>query len=104
MNSQLTFLFFTYFYHNELWPYYQKDTNQFTLNQKTLWNVALCIFEAFIQILLNMNHALDQTFQTALYEANLDDSTDSNNFSVRGYLPLIQKHSITHMHGLAVYV
>ena len=51
-----------------------------------------------------MNHALDQTFQTALYEANLDDSTDSNNFSVRGYLPLIQKHSITHMHGLAVYV
>ena len=34
----------------------------------------------------------------------LDDSIDSGNFSVRGYLPLIRKDSITHMHGLAVYV
>ena len=40
----------------------------------------------------------------ALCETNLDDSIDSDNFSVRGYLPLIQKDSITHMHGLAVYV
>ena len=37
-------------------------------------------------------------------ETNLDDSIDSDNFSVRGYLPLIQKDSRTHMHGLAVYV
>ena len=35
---------------------------------------------------------------------NLDDSIDSGNFSVRGYLPLIRKDSITHMHGLVVYV
>ena len=34
----------------------------------------------------------------------MDDSVDSGNFSVRGYLPLIRKNSITHMHGLAVYV
>ena len=40
----------------------------------------------------------------ALCEKNLDDSTDSGNFSVRGYLPLIRKDSSTHMHGLAVYV
>ena len=40
----------------------------------------------------------------ALCETNLDDSTDSGNFSVRGYLPLIWKDSSTHMHGLAVYV
>ena len=39
-----------------------------------------------------------------LCETNLDDSTDSDNFSVRGYLPLIRKDSSTHMHGLAVYV
>ena len=39
-----------------------------------------------------------------LCETNLDDSIDSGNFSVRGYLPLIRKYSITHMHGLAVYV
>ena len=36
-------------------------------------------------------------------ETNFDDSIDSGNFSVRGYLPLIQNDSITHMHGLAVY-
>ena len=40
----------------------------------------------------------------ALCETDLDDSIDSDNFSVRGYLPLIQKDSSTHMHGLAVYV
>ena len=40
----------------------------------------------------------------ALCEINLDDSIDSGNFSVRGYLPLIQKDFSTHMHGLAVYV
>ena len=33
---------------------------------------------------------------------NLDDSIDSGNFSVRNYLPLIQKDSSTHMHGLTV--
>ena len=37
-------------------------------------------------------------------ETNLDDSIDSGNFSTRVYLPLIQKDSSTHMHGLAVYV
>ena len=40
----------------------------------------------------------------ALYETNLDDSIDSGNFSVGGYLPLIRKDSSTHMHGLAVYL
>ena len=40
----------------------------------------------------------------ALCEANLDDSIHSGNFSVKGYLPLIQKDSSTHVHGLAVYV
>ena len=40
----------------------------------------------------------------ALCETNLDNSVDSGNFSVMGYLPLIQKNSITYMHGLAVYL
>ena len=40
----------------------------------------------------------------ALCETKLDDSTDSGNFSVRGYLPLIWKDSSTYMHDLAVYV
>ena len=40
----------------------------------------------------------------ALCQTNLDDSIDSGNFSVRGYLPLIRKDCSTHMHGLAVNV
>ena len=40
----------------------------------------------------------------ALCNTNLDDSFDSGNFSVRVYLSLIQKDSITHMHGLVVYL
>ena len=35
----------------------------------------------------------------ALCETNLDDSIDSGNFSVRGYLPLICKDSSTDMHS-----
>ena len=37
-------------------------------------------------------------------ETNLDDSIDSGSFPVRGYLPLIWKDSVTHVHDLAVYV
>ena len=40
----------------------------------------------------------------ALCETNVDNSIDSGNVSVRGYLPLIRKDSSTHVHGLAVYV
>ena len=39
-----------------------------------------------------------------LHETNLVNSIDSGNFSVRGYLFLIQKNSTTHMYGLVVYV
>ena len=39
-----------------------------------------------------------------LCETFLDDAIDSGNFSVMGYLPLIQKVSATQMHRLAVYV
>ena len=34
----------------------------------------------------------------------MDNPIDSGNFSVRGYLRLIRKDSITHNHGLAVYM
>ena len=40
----------------------------------------------------------------ALCETDMDDSIDSDNFSERGYLPLIWKDSISHMHGPTVYV
>ena len=40
----------------------------------------------------------------ALCETNLDGSTDSANFSLGCYLPLIRNDSRTHMQGLAVYM
>ena len=40
----------------------------------------------------------------ALCDTDLYDSIESRKISVRGYLPLIQKDSVTHVHGLAVYV
>ena len=40
----------------------------------------------------------------SVWETDLDDSNDSGNFLVRGYLPLIQKDSSTHLHGLTVQV
>ena len=40
----------------------------------------------------------------ALCETNLDDSIDSGNFSLGGYLPLIRNDSSTYMHGLAAYL
>ena len=40
----------------------------------------------------------------ALCETDLDESIDSGNFSVRGYLPLIQKDSNTHVDSFPVYV
>ena len=52
-----------------------------------------------------MNLSLSQTLLTLLFcVTNLDDSIDSGNFFVRGYLPLIRKDSGTHMHGLPVSV
>ena len=34
----------------------------------------------------------------------MDDSIGFSNFSVRRYVPFTRKHSVTHMHGLPVYV
>ena len=70
-----------------------------------LKNLALRIFQAFVRILWNVNHSLNQTPDIlALCETNLDDSIHSGNFSLRGYLAQIWNDSIIPMHGLAVYV
>ena len=58
-------------------------------------------------ILLNVNLSFLESNSPdilALCETNLDDSIDSGNFSVRSYLSLIRKGSVTQMYGLAVYV
>ena len=53
---------------------------------------------------MNLSLNQTQTYILALCETTLDESIDSGNFSVRGYLPLVRKDYITHIHGLAVYV
>ena len=47
---------------------------------------------------------IDSPYILPLCEANLEDSIDSSNFSVRGYLLVIRKDFVSHMHSLAVYV
>ena len=99
MNSQPTFLFLPYL---NLMNYGHKPDNfeshnflklSFTNIRGLQMNFADC--ESFLES--NSPDIL------ALCETNLDDSIDSGNFSVRDYLPLIQKDSSTHMHSLAVY-
>ena len=88
---------------NELWPYNCKPCNFESYNPvkvsfTNIWGLCLSFvdWESFLES--NSPDIL------ALCETNLDDSIDSGNFFVRGYLPLIRKDSSTHMHGLTVYV
>ena len=75
------------------------------MNHTTLWNLTLQIFGAFVQILFIMNLSLIHSPDIlALCEINMEDSIDSGNLSVRGYLPLIRKESTTYMHDLEVYM
>ena len=63
-------------------------------------------FDTFVRIFVDCKSFLESKSPDilALCKANLDDSIDSGNFCVRDYLPLIQKDSSIHVHGLAVYV
>ena len=78
------------------------NVNQITLNHNSLklsfiniWGLHL----NFIKYESFLHSNSPNTF--GLRETNLDDSIDSGNFFVRGYLSLIPKDSVTHMHGLA---
>ena len=96
-----------YFYFNELWVYYVSKTckpDNFELHNS--------LKLSFSNILVFRSNFVDcesflqskSSYILALCEKNLDDSIDSGNFSVRGYLPLTQKDATTLMHDLAVYM
>ena len=98
---------FFLFFDSMKWQHYQKYANQITQLSKTylqglkftnIWG----LFSDFVwcESFLESN-SLDIL---ALCEINLDGSNDSSIFVVGGNLPLSGKDSITHMHGLAVYV
>ena len=102
---------FNIFQLSELWPYYQKGCKpdnfeshnslkfSFTKIQGLCTKIqGLCSYFVDCESFPESNSPDIIT----LYETNLDDSIDSGNFSVRGYLPLIQNDSTTHMYGRAV--
>ena len=102
----LPFWFWPHF-NSVKWPYYQKDVNKITLNQTTLWNLTLPIFDVLVRTLLNVNYSWNQTLLIdifALCDTNLHESIDFSNFSIGGYLPLIRKYSVSHEFGRAVCV
>ena len=96
---------FNQFKLSELWSYYQKHVNQIILNHTTL-KLSFTNIRGFCLNFVDCKSFLESNSPDilALCETNLDDSIDSSNFSMTGCLPLIQKDSSTHMHGLAVYV
>ena len=87
------------------WPYYRNQVNQITLNHTTLKILALLIFKVFVLILLVVNLSLE--LNLPWYSYFMWDKLgrlNCSNFSLRGHFTLFQKHSVTHMNGLAVYV
>ena len=105
MNLQPAFLLFSQF---KVWsmailskackPDNFESHKSLRLSFMNIWGIRSNFFdcESFLE-----SNSLDIL---ALCETNLDDSINSGNFSVRGYLPSIGIDSGTHMHGLAVYV
>ena len=72
--------------------------NSLKLSFTNIWGLRSNFFDCGSFLVSNSPDIL------ALCEANLDDSIDSGNFFMRGYLPLIRKDSGAHMHGLAAHV
>ena len=72
--------------------------NSLKLSSSNIWGLCSNFLECESFLESNSPNIL------ALFKTNLDDSINSDNISVRVYLPLIWKDSTAHMHGLAVYV
>ena len=74
------------------WTYYQKEFSKLSFINIQGFCSSLLECESFLKS--------NSTNILALCQANLDDSIDYDNFSVSGYLTLIRKDSVTHMHGI----
>ena len=90
-------------------PYCEKDVNQITLNHIILWNLALQITEALIIILLNVNPRIIPWIKLSWHSCSRWDKRGWLNwFRQFLYEELssfnLKKDSITHMHGLALYL
>ena len=105
MNSQPTFLFLTYFSLNEMTILSKgRKPDNFESHSSLKLNFTNIpgLRSSFVECESFLESYSPDIF--TLCKTNLDDSIDSDNFSERGYLPLIRKDSVTHMHDLVVYV
>ena len=75
-----------------------ESNNSLKLSFTNIWDLCLNFVDCESFLESNSPDILRQ------WETSLDDSIDSGNFSVRGYLPVLRKDSSTPMHGFAVYV
>ena len=78
-------------------PDNSESHNSLKISFTNIWGLHLNFIKC--EFILKLNSDI-----LAPCETNLNDPIDPGNFSVRVYLPLIQKNSATHMHDLAVYV
>ena len=73
-----------------------KSHNSLKLCLTNIWDLCSNFVECESFIESNSSDILAQC------ERNLDDSVDSGNSSVRGFLPLTLKDSITHVHSCSL--
>ena len=108
MNSQLTFLFLTNLNLMNLWQFklLSKASKPDNFESHNFLKLRSANIPGLHSNFVDCESFLESNCPDilALCETNLDDSIDSCNFSVRGYLSLIRIDSGTHVHGLAVYV
>ena len=76
---------------NELWSYYQKHVNQIIFESHNSLKLSFTNIQGRCSNFVDCKSFLESNSNDiiALCETNLDDSIDSCNFSMRGYLPLI---------------
>ena len=80
---------------HEMTVYYQKYVKQIILNHITFKKLASNI-SSLCSTFIGCESFLKSNSPGILCERDLDESIDSGNFSVRGYLPVISNDSVTH--------
>ena len=95
---------FNIFQLSELWPYYQKGCKPDNLESHNSLKFSFTKIQGLCSYFVDCESFPESNSPdiVTLCETNMDDSIDSGNFSVRGYLPLIQNDSTTRMYGRAV--
>ena len=106
MNSKSTLLFFDLFLTQWIIAILSKGCNPDNFELHNTLKLSFTNIWGLCSNFVECESFLESNYPVilALCETNLDESIDSGSSSVRGYLPLIRKDSITHMHGLAIYL